>query len=206
MPAVLLRGLLPDALRVVGGLAIGLLVCLVAASYAVPALLLAPGGPGRPGDPGDPPPPPAPLAAIVAEVEGRTGVPAALLTAIASVESGFDPAARGPLIARYAGTEDAHALGLMQFLPSTYRGLAPRVDALTGVRLGEIGVWSPRHAVHAAALYLQDNGAPGNLRRALFAYNRDDAYVERVLALAARYDQPSPADDVAARALAHART
>jgi cell wall-associated NlpC family hydrolase len=210
MPAILLRGLLggllPDAVRLLGGLALGLLVCLVAALYAIPALLLAPSRPGQPGGTGDPPPPPAHLAAIFAEVEGRTGVPASLLTALASVESGFDPAARGPLIARFAGTEDAHALGLMQFLPSTYRALAPRVDALTGVRLGESGVWSPRHAVYGAALYLKEHGAPADLRRALFAYNRDDAYVERVLALAAAYARAAPAGDVAARALAHART
>ncbi|MCC7271213.1 MAG: C40 family peptidase [Alphaproteobacteria bacterium] len=201
MPTIVLRGLLgsllPDAIRLLSGLALGLLVCLVTASSAVPALLLAPG---------EPPPPPAHLAAIFAEVEERAGVPAALLTAIAFVESGFDPAARGPLIARFAGTEDAHALGLMQFLPSTYRRLARRVDAVTGVRLGELGVWSPRHAAYAAALSLADHGAPADLRQALVAYHRDAASVERVLALAAAYERAAPAGDLAVRALAHGRT
>jgi cell wall-associated NlpC family hydrolase len=201
-----LGGLLGDAIRLLAGLAAGLLVCLVVALHVIPAALLMAPSPALPGVPGEAPPPPAHLAAIFAEVEGRTGVPAALLTAIAFVESGFDPAARGPLIERYAGTEDAHALGLMQFLPSIYRALAPRVDALAGVRLGELGVWHPRHATYAAALYLMDHGAPGDLRRALHAYNRDDAYVESVLALAARYAAPAPGGDVAARALAHART
>ena len=98
------------------------------------------------------------------------------------------------------------ALGLMQLLPSTYRRLAPRVDALTGVRLGESGVWSPRHAAFAAALCLTDHGAPADVRRALFAYHRDTAYVERVLALAAAYERAAPAGDLAERALAHART
>lgn len=210
MPAIVIRGLLgsllPDAIRLVGGLALGLLVCLFVALHVVPVVLLSPGQPGQPGAPGDPPAPPDHLAALFAEVEGRTGIPAALLTALASVESGFDPAARGPLIDRFAGTEDAHALGLMQFLPSTYRGLAQRVDVLTGVRLGELGLWHPRHAVYAAALYLKDHGAPDDLRRALFAYNQDVTYVDRVLSVTARYAQRPPGGDIAARALDHART
>jgi cell wall-associated NlpC family hydrolase len=210
MPAMLLKGvlggLLPDAVRLLAGLVLGLLVCLLVALQVIPAVLLTGHTPGEAVSPGEAPPAPAHLAAIFAEVEGFTGIPASLLTAIAFIESGFDPAARGPLIERFAGTEDAHALGLMQFLPSTYRQLAPRVDALTGVRLGELGLWHPRHAIFAAALYLQDHGAPADLRRALFAYNHDTTYVDRVLALAARYARPVPGGDVAARALAYART
>jgi hypothetical protein len=202
----LLGGLLGDAARLLGGLALGLLVCLVIVAHLVPALLLAgPGGVAPPG-PTDAPAPPAHLAAIFAEVEGRTGVPAALLTAVAYVESGFDPAARGPLIDRLADTEDERELGLMQFLPSAYRVLAARVDALAGVRLGELGLWHPRHAAYGAALFLKDHGAPGDVRPALFAYNQDDAYVERVMALAASYAAPATGGDLAERALAHART
>ena len=52
----------------------------------------------------------------------------------------------------------------------------------------------------------QDHGAPGDLRRALYRYNNDWDYVDRVLALAARYAAAVPADGVAARALALART
>jgi hypothetical protein len=209
MPALILKGLLGsllgDGLRLVGGLAAGLVICLVLAVSLLPALLLA-ALPGGAPSPSDAPAPPAELAAVFAEVEGKTGIPASLLTAIAFVESGFDPAARGPLIERFAGTEDAHALGLMQFLPSTYRQLAARVDALTGVRLSDLGLWHPRHAVTAAALYLRDHGAPADLRRALYAYNQDWAYVERVLALAAHYARVPVGADVAARALALART
>ena len=68
------------------------------------------------------------------------------------------------------------------------------------------GLWQPRHAILAAALYLKDHGAPGDLRRALYRYNNDWDYVDRVLALAARYAAAVPADGVAARALALART
>lgn len=210
MPALILKGLLGsllgDALRLVGGVTAGLVICLVVAVHLLPALLLTAAQPGGPTDPIDPPPPPADLAAVFAEVEGHTGIPASLLTAVALVESGFNPRAVGPRIDRFAGTEDEHALGLMQFLPSTYRRLAVRADALTGIRLGELGVWSPRHAVAAAALYLRDHGAPGDVRQALYAYNQDWSYVDRVLALAARYARPTGGDDVAARALAIART
>ena len=100
MAAIILKGLLGsllgDALRLVGGVATGLAICLLLVVHLVPALLLAaiaPGGPGTPATPGAPPPPPADLADIFAEVEGRTGIPASLLTALASVESGFDPRA-----------------------------------------------------------------------------------------------------------------
>ena len=208
---LVLGGLLGDAIRLLGGLALGLLVCLLVVLHVVSALALAAVTPGAPGAEtpeyaGEVPVPPAHLVAIFAEVESRTGIPASLLTAIAAIESGFNPAARGPLIERFAGTEDAHALGLMQFLPSTYRSLAPRVDALTGVPLGEQGLWHPRHAVYAAALYLADHGAPEDTPRALFAYNQDTTYVQRVLSLAARYAAPAAGDDVAARALAFART
>lgn len=210
MPVLILKGLLGsllgDALRLVGGVTAGLLICLLIAIHLLPALLLTAALPGGPTSPIDAPAPPADLAAVFAEVEDRTGIPASLLTAIAFVESGFNPRAVGPRIERFAGTEDEHALGLMQFLPSTYHALAPRVDALIGIRLGEIGVWSPRHAVYAAAFYLKDSGAPADPRRALYTYNQDWTYGDRVLALAARYAQPPASDDVAARALAIART
>lgn len=207
MPGIILKGLLGsllgDAIRLLAGLALGLFVCLLVALQVISVALVSLPLPDDPPGPGSPP---ADLAAIFAEVEGHTGVHASLLTAVAFVESGFDPRAVGPLIERFAGTEDAHALGLMQFLPSTYRALAPRVDALTGVRLGEWGFWHPRHAAYAAALYLRDHGAPADLRRALYAYNQDWSYVERVLTLAAHYAQAPAGDEVAARALAVART
>lgn len=194
-------------LLAVGGLLLSMLVTQAVVSTALAGLtglLPVPGGPGS--GPGPPPAVPSTLAAHFAEGERATGVPASLLTAVAHVESNFNPRAVGPLIERFTGTEDAHALGLMQFLPSTYRGLAPRVDAVTGYPLGMDGIWAPRHAIIAAALYLKDNGAPGNVRQALYRYNNDWSYVDRVLALAARYAAAVPAGEVAARALALART
>ncbi len=116
------------------------------------------------------------------------GIPWEVLAAIAKVESNFTPTAVGPLIPQLAGTEDEHALGLMQFLPSTYRRFIPRVDAATGKGLRMDGIWDPESAIHAAAFYLCDSGADrGDLRSAIFAYNRADWYVDKVLAQAATY-------------------
>ncbi len=116
------------------------------------------------------------------------GLPWEVLAAVAKIESGFDPRAVGPLIPQLAGTEDEHALGMMQFLPSTYRGLIARVDEATGRGLGADGIWDPASALHAAAFYLCDSGAAsGDLRSALFAYNHDERYVDAVLAQAAAY-------------------
>jgi cell wall-associated NlpC family hydrolase len=53
---------------------------------------------------------------------------------------------------------------------------------------------------------LGDHGAPADTRRALYAYNQDSAYVERVLALAAAYARTPAGDDAPARALAIARS
>jgi hypothetical protein len=168
-----------------GGLLLAALATQAVVSTALASLVGIVPMPGLPGvGPGPPPAVPSPLAAHFAEAERVTDVPASLLMAVAHVESRFNPRAVGPLIERFADTEDAHALGMMQFLPSTYRGLAPRVDRLTGVRLGMDGLWQPRHAIIAAALYLQDHGAPGEVRRALYRYNNDWDYVDRVLALA----------------------
>lgn len=130
---------------------------------------------------------PAALLPTFQRAAQMTGVPVEILLGIARVESGFDPYVIGPLIERFAGTEDAHALGLMQFLPSTYRGYYARVDALTGRNLGMNGVWDPDSAIYAAALYLRDNGAPGDMRRALFAYNNANWYVDLILAWSAYY-------------------
>ena len=116
------------------------------------------------------------------------GIPWEILAAIAKVESGFTPTAVGPLIPQLAGTADEHALGMMQFLPSTYRLFIPRVDAATRKGLGLDGIWDPESAIHAAAFYLCDSGAGrGDLRSAIFAYNRADWYVDKVLAQAAAY-------------------
>ncbi len=130
---------------------------------------------------------PAQLLPTFAAASAKTGVPQEILLAIARVESNFTPNAVGPFIPQLAGTEDEHALGMMQFLPSTYRMVMQRVDAATGKNLGIQGIWDAESSIYAAAFYLQDSGAPSNIRRALFSYNNADWYVELVLAWANHY-------------------
>ncbi len=56
----------------------------------------------------------------------------------------------------------------MQFLPSTW-------DAY-----GEGDIEDPHDAIRAAARYLADHGAPGDMHDALWAYNHSDRYVTAV--------------------------
>ncbi len=113
-----------------------------------------------------PPKPPGALLADFDEAEQRFGVPWEALAAVMYVESKFG---------RARSDSTAGAQGPMQFLPSTWAayGLGGDVD-------------DPRDAILGAANFLRANGAPGDLRRALFAYNHSDRYVGAVLLLADR--------------------
>jgi len=89
------------------------------------------------------------FAALFAGAGTRHGVSAALLTAVARAESGFDPGARSP----------AGAQGLMQFMPATAQGLG-------------INPWNPAEAVDGAARLLKENLQRfGSTELALAAYN-----------------------------------
>ncbi len=145
--------------------------------------------------PGGRPLAPSQLMPFFTRASEATGVPKEILLAIARIESNFTPRAQGPLIARFAGTEDAHALGMMQFLPSTYRGLMSDVDKATGKNLGMEGIYDPESAIFSAAFYLKRTGAPGDLRRSIYAYNNADWYVDEVLELAKQYANGVVLDD-----------
>lgn len=104
------------------------------------------------------------------EAESRFGVPWSVLAAVHFVETRFG---------RIRGDSHAGAQGPMQFMPRTW-------DAY-----GKGDIQDPRDAILAAARYLAASGAPDDLRRALFAYNRSHRYVEAILAHATvmrRYD------------------
>jgi membrane-bound lytic murein transglycosylase B len=73
---------------------------------------------------------------------------------------------------RIRGTSVAGARGPMQFMPGTWD------------QYGEGDIEDPRDAIRAAARYLRASGAPGDMDRALFAYNRSDAYVRGIRAYA----------------------
>ena len=82
----------------------------------------------------------------------------------------------------------AGALGWMQFMPPTWR--------MYGVDANRDGVkdpYNPVDAIFAAARYLRAAGADTDLRRAIFAYNHADWYVDSVL-LRARVIGGLPSD------------
>ena len=96
----------------------------------------------------------------------------------------------------------AGATGPMQFLGSTWRTGTPPMTvpavgpptsstlegyATDGNGDGLADVWNPADAIYSAARLLAANGAPGDERRAVFAYNHADWYVVAVLAQAAAY-------------------
>lgn len=94
-----------------------------------------------------------------------------LLAAVGQVESGHG---------RNNGPSSAGAIGPMQFMPRTFAAYA--VD---GDGDGTTDAWNPTDAIFTAAAYLCASGAgegEDGVRRALFAYNHADWYVQLVLA------------------------
>jgi len=108
----------------------------------------------------------------------------AVLAGLTSVESGFG---------QNMGPSSAGAIGWTQFLPSTWAHYGVDADGD-----GQRDPYDPDDAIHASARYLRANGAPASWRRALFAYNHADWYVNKVLREASRLgavgvDPPCPA-------------
>ncbi|HEV3000119.1 MAG TPA: lytic murein transglycosylase [Solirubrobacteraceae bacterium] len=77
---------------------------------------------------------------------------------------------------RNLNVSSAGALGWMQFMPATWKQYG--VDANGD---GRKDPYNPVDAIFAAARYLEAAGAQDDLRRAIFAYNHADWYVESVL-------------------------
>lgn len=96
------------------------------------------------------------------EAEAATGVPWHYLASINLVET---------RMGRIRGDSEAGAQGPMQFLPSTWTQYGNGGD-----------INSNRDAIMAAARLLKRNGAPGDMRNAVFNYNRDTRYVDAVIA------------------------
>jgi Transglycosylase SLT domain/Peptidase family M23 len=89
---------------------------------------------------------------------------------------------------RNLNVSSAGAVGWMQFIPSSWRAYG--VDAN---RDGEKDPYNPVDAIFAAGRYLNAAGGEQNLRRAIFAYNHADWYVDSVL-MRARLIAGMPAD------------
>jgi hypothetical protein len=111
----------------------------------------------------------------------RYGLDWAILAGIGKVECdhGRDP---DPSCGRDGAVNSAGAGGPMQFIASTWARYA--VD---GDGDGVANRWDPADAIFAAARYLAASGAPGDYRRAIFAYNHAGWYVADVQSWAARY-------------------
>jgi murein DD-endopeptidase MepM/ murein hydrolase activator NlpD len=77
---------------------------------------------------------------------------------------------------RNLNVSSAGALGWMQFMPSTWKQYG--VDANHD---GKKDPFNPVDAIFAAARYLKAAGADTDIRRAVFAYNHADWYVDSVL-------------------------
>lgn len=75
-----------------------------------------------------------------------------------------------------SGANFAGAEGPMQFEPSTFASYA------TDVPVQPPNIYNPQDALFAAAAMLCADGAPGDLHKAILAYNHADWYVNEVLA------------------------
>jgi soluble lytic murein transglycosylase-like protein len=95
------------------------------------------------------------------KAERRFDVSWKLLAAVNFVESAFG---------KVRNESTAGAQGPMQFIPSTWKAYGMGGD-----------VHDPHDAIMGAANYLRASGAPGNNRRALYAYNPSNSYVDAVL-------------------------
>ena len=95
------------------------------------------------------------------------GVRWEILAAINEIETDYG---------RNLNISSAGALGWMQFMPATWEAYG--VDAN---RDGRKDPFNPVDAIFAAARYLKAAGADSDLRKAIFAYNHADWYVESVL-------------------------
>jgi len=89
---------------------------------------------------------------------------------------------------RNLNVSSAGALGWMQFMPSTWQ-----MYGTDGNKDGRKDPYNPVDAIFAAARYLKAAGYEQDVRRAIFAYNHADWYVDSVL-LRARVIAAVPSD------------
>ncbi|WP_280316298.1 bifunctional lytic transglycosylase/C40 family peptidase [Nocardia wallacei] len=111
------------------------------------------------------------------------GLDWSVLAAIGKVETDHG---RSTLPGVASGENFAGAGGLMQFLAPTFDAVVARHPLPPG-GASPPSRYDPSDAIHAAAYYLCDSGAPADLHRAVFAYNHSEDYVTQVLDQAARY-------------------
>jgi cell wall-associated NlpC family hydrolase len=138
--------------------------------------LPAPGRPRRDSLHNPPLPIPAKIKNLYIAAATKYKIPWTLLAGIGLEETGHG---------RNNRTSSAGAQGLMQFMPATWRSMG--VD---GDGDGRADIHNDADSIHSAANYLTKSGVSAGaagVRRALFAYNPVDWYVNDVLYYAARY-------------------
>lgn len=112
------------------------------------------------------------------------GLDWSVLAAIGKIETNHG---RSTLPGVADGTENfAGARGPMQFLQPTFDSVVARHPLPPGGN-NSPSPWNKHDAIYAAAYYLCDSGAPKDLRKAIFAYNHADWYVNDVLEQARKY-------------------
>src|SRR5450759_2064054 len=156
-----------DAMKVIGPLGVLLfapVLLLIAAFGGLPAAVKTSAAPTSAAEI-----PPGQLA-VMQQVSNQTGIPWQILAAISKVESGF-----GTNMA----PSSAGAVGYCQFLPATWSAYGGDGDGD-----GIADPYNYRDCIPAMGRYLMANGAPADMRRAIFAYNHSSSYIELVLAIA----------------------
>lgn len=122
---------------------------------------------------------------LYTEASSRYGLDWTILAGIGKVECdhGRDP---DPSCTREGAVNSAGAGGPAQFLGSTWRQYG--VD---GDGDGRADRWDPADAIFSMANYLRASGAPRDYRKAIFAYNHADWYVNEVEHWASIYRGPA---------------
>jgi cell wall-associated NlpC family hydrolase len=171
--ALILPDLQQDAAKVLGALALGLLIAFAFAISCFTSLfgMASPGGSIATAQP-QAEAIPADQLVVMQTAAASCGLPWQVLAAIADVESSYG---------KNMATSSAGAIGYGQFLPSTWAAYGNGGNA-----------YDYRDAIPAMAHYLCANGGASDLRRAIYAYNHGDWYVAEVLGLAARYGYLTP--------------
>ena len=173
----------------------GLCAVVVAAGGGLVLFTLAVLGGSRGEDPAGGADIPAELAPVYRAAAVSCPLPWEVLAAVGKVESDHGRSQRPGV---RSGANAAGAMGPMQFLAATWAAYGVDADGD-----GTADQYGAVDSIWGAARYLCANGAgdPARLRSAIWHYNHDDAYVDHVLAVAARY-RGDPMAGVGARALA----
>lgn len=125
------------------------------------------------------------------------GIPWNLIAAIGSIETDHGRST-APGVSSGQNFHGCCA-GPMQFHNDFGRGGGTwGAYGVDGNRDGTKNIYDPRDAIPSAANYLRASGAPGDLHRAIFAYNHSEAYVQSVLAKMREYAGSAPSSAAAA--------